>query len=182
MVRHCSFAFAVTISLAVSQVSQANAADDAQARAAARAKAVYALWGTDPAVVAAVKAFNTAPPEGSKSMTQQKWKELSVISPEVRALTRNDLATYLRTKKDDAVVELFVSGADGTKVAFLGKPTNWCHKGKPKHDKPMAGQTWVGATEVDESTGKLEVQVAVPVLDGGKAIGSIVVGLDATVL
>jgi hypothetical protein len=71
-----------------------------------------------------------------------------------------------------------VSGADGSKVAFLTKPSSWSHAGKPKHDKPMTGKTWQGDVEVDASTGARQIQVSVPVLDGGKPIGSIVVGFS----
>jgi hypothetical protein len=63
------------------------------------------------------------------------------------------------------------------KVAFLSKTTSWSHKGKAKHDVPMAGKTWQGTIEVDKSTGQQQIQIAVPVLDGGKPIGSLVVGL-----
>ena len=139
-------------------------------------------WGTDAAVVSAVKAHNSAPPPEAKAMTQDVWKGLSVLDPTVRALTKNPVAAYLKSKKDDTISEAFVSGADGAKVAFLSKPTNWSHKGKPKHDVPMSGRTWIGPLEVDESAGVQEVQVSFPVLDGGKAIGSIVVGLKAASL
>jgi len=46
----------------------------------------------------------------------------------------------------------------------------------------MTGKTWQGQPEVDESTGLQQVQVAVPILDGGKPIGSLVVGLSLTKL
>ena len=46
----------------------------------------------------------------------------------------------------------------------------------------MAGKTWQGAVEVDESTGTQQIQVAVPVMDGGKAIGSLVVGFAVSKL
>jgi hypothetical protein len=139
-----------------------------------------AVLGSDAKVVAAVKAFNASPPAVAKDMDQAKWSQLSVLSPEVKTFTKNDLASYLKSKKSDKVTEIFVSGADGTKVAFLAKPTSWSHKGKPKHDKPMSGKTWIGNAELDESSGKLQIQVSFPVLDGGKAIGSVVVGLDAS--
>ena len=42
----------------------------------------------------------------------------------------------------------------------------------------MAGKTWQGPIEVDESTGLQQIQVAVPVLDSGKPIGSLVIGLS----
>lgn len=133
------------------------------------------VFETDPEVVAAVRAHNSAADQ--KEMTNEKWKSLSVLDPVVRSFSKNALAEHLRSKKDDTVSELFVSGADGCKVAFLAKTTYWSHKGKAKHEVPMTGKVYVGAVEVDESTGQQQFQVGLPVLDGGKAIGSIVVGL-----
>jgi hypothetical protein len=46
----------------------------------------------------------------------------------------------------------------------------------------MSGKSWQGKVEVDESTGLQQVQVAVPVLDNGQAIGSLVVGLSLSKL
>ncbi len=140
--------------------------------------ATFKAWGTDAEIVKAVKEHNANPPAETKDMTNDKWKTLTVMSPEVRALTKNALATYIKTKKDESVSEAFVSGADGTKVAFLSKTTSWSHKGKPKHDVPMTGKVWIGQVEVDESTGIQSIQVGIPVLDGTKAIGSIVIGFS----
>ena len=81
-------------------------------------------------------------------------------------------------KKNQVISEAFVSAADGTKVGFLAKTTSWIHKGKPKHDGPMTGKAWQGEVEKDQSTGLEQIQIAVPVLDGGTAIGSVVVGLQ----
>ncbi|MBI4889084.1 MAG: hypothetical protein HY821_00575 [Acidobacteria bacterium] len=134
-------------------------------------------WATDAAVVAEVKSYNAAPPAAAREMTQEKWKGLPVLDPGIRAYTRNPAAMALKTKKEVYVTEAFVSGADGGKVAFLNKPTNWSHKGKEKHAAPMAGSVWIGPVEVDESTGQEQVQVAVPVLDGGRPVGSLVVGI-----
>lgn len=142
------------------------------------AKLAALKWmGSDAQVVAAVKAYNASPPAATAGMTQDKWKGLSLLDPVVKELAKNALATYLKGKKDAAVTELFVNGADGGKVALLAKTSAWSHKGKPKHDDPMAGKDWVGGVEMDESTGVESVQVAFPVLDGGKAVGSVVVGL-----
>jgi hypothetical protein len=46
----------------------------------------------------------------------------------------------------------------------------------------MTGKTWVGPAEIDQSSGQLQIQVAFPVLDGTKPIGSVVVGLAVTKL
>ena len=152
-----------------------------QAKVDAKLKVIQG-WAANSVVVDAVKAQNATPPADVASMTQDKWKALTVLDPVVRGFAKNPTAEYIKSVKDDTVSEAFVSSADGTKVAFLSKPSNWSHKGKAKHDDPMAGKTWQGTPEVDESTGAKQVQVAVPVLDGDKPIGSLVVGLNLTKL
>jgi hypothetical protein len=139
-------------------------------------------WSTDKKIVDFVRNANANPPAESKDMTQEKWTNLNMLSPEVKAFSKNELANYLRTIKDPSVSEIFVSCANGTKAAFLSKTTNWSHKGKPKHDIPMSGKTWTGKPELDESSGVQQVQIALPVLDNGKSIGSIVVGLNLSKL
>jgi hypothetical protein len=137
-------------------------------------------WSMAPEIVAAVKAHNAKPEH--PDYTNDSWKALTVLDPAVRAFQQNAAATWIKSKKGEAVTEAFVSGADGAKVAFLSKPSGWTHKGKPKHDKPMTGKNWQGEIEVDASTGARQIQVSVPVLDGGKAIGSIVVGFSVAKL
>lgn len=139
-------------------------------------------WGTDPKIVAAVKAYNANPPTVATSMTQDTWDKLSILSPEIKEFTKNELTTYLRTLKKDYISELFASGSNGKKVAFFSKTTSWNHTGKPKHDLPMTGKTWIGEPETDASTGVVQVQVSFPVLDAGKPIGSIVIGLQISKL
>ena len=164
--------------LCLSQMASAAALEPAlQAKVTAKIKEVQ-TWAADPAIVGAVKAYNSGKAPEAASMDQTKWGNTSVIDPFVRGLTKNPAAEVLKAKKGDVVSEAFVSGADGGKVAFLGKPTNWTHKGKPKHEQPMTGKPWQGDVEVDESSGLQQLQVAVPVLDGGKPIGSLVVGLS----
>lgn len=139
-------------------------------------------WAADPSIISAVKQQNATLPADIGSMNQDKWKSLSILDPFVRSFSKNPAGAFLKSKKTDVVIESFLSDANGVKVAFLSKPTNWSHKGKPKHDVPMTGKTWQGPVEVDESTGLQSVQVAVPVLDGDKAIGSLVVGLSISKL
>jgi hypothetical protein len=76
------------------------------------------------------------------------------------------------------VTELYVSGADGGKVAFLAKTAKWSHSGLAKHERPMRGETWIGEPVRVAATDTRQVQVSFPVLDGSKAIGSIVLSLD----
>ena len=143
---------------------------------------VIQTWAADAVIVGAVKAHNANLPAEAAAMTQDKWKAASVMDPFIRSFTKNSAAEFLKTKRTKSTSEAFVSGADGTKVAFLAKTTSWSHKGKAKHDVPMSGKPWQGPVEVDESTGQQQVQIAAPVLDAGKPIGSIVVGFSISKL
>jgi hypothetical protein len=134
-------------------------------------------WGADPALVEAVRQHNSSLPADDAAMTQEKWKSLTVLDPFVRSFSKNAAGQYLKSKKTELVGEAFVSGSDGLKVGFLNKSTNWSHKGSAKHETAMKGGTWQGKPEIDESSGLVLVQVSVPVVDGGKPIGSLVVGL-----
>jgi hypothetical protein len=159
----------------------AQMAPELKAKVDAKARELNS-WSTDTEMVSAVKAYNNEQPQASREMNNEKWKSLTILDPFVRSFSNNSLGQYLKGKKSPAVAEIFVSGADGGKVAFLSKTTSWSHKGKPKHDVPMTGKTWIGPIEMDESTGQQQVQVAVPVMDAGKPIGSIVVGLKTAAL
>lgn len=139
---------------------------------------VVKTWASDAVVVNAVKAHNATPPAAYKDMTQDAWKALAVLDPKVRDLSKNAVAEFIKAKKSDAVSEAFVNAADGTKVALLSKTSSWSHASSGKHKDPMAGKGWIGEIELDESTGSQQIQIAVPVLDGGKAIGSMVVGFS----
>jgi len=160
---------------------QAAPAAEVQAKIDAQLKDIQS-WASDPVLVNAVKAQNASLPADLAGMTQDKWKSASVLDPVIRALTKNAVAEFLKKKKTPAIAEAFVSDANGLKVGFLGKTSSWSHKGSAKHDVPMTGKTWQGEMETDESSGAQQIQVAVPVLDGGKAIGSLVVGLAVTKL
>lgn len=137
-------------------------------------------WAATPVLVDAVKAQNAQLPADYTGMTQEKWRALTVLDPLVRGLTRSPAGGFLKGKKSDLVTEAFLSDAQGRKIAFIAKSTNWSHLGKDKHDVPMGGSRWVGPIEVDESSGQQQIQVAVPVLDGGKPVGSLVVGLSVS--
>ena len=152
-----------------------------QAKVDARIKEI-AAWGSDPVLVEAVRAHNAAVPPEYAALTQDQWRSLTVLDPVVRGLTKGPVGQFLKAHRDEVVTEAFVSDAAGLKVGFIAKTTFWCHLGKAKHDVPMTGKTWQGPVEVDESSGQQQLQVAVPVMDGDRPIGSLVVGLSVNKL
>lgn len=135
-------------------------------------------WTADPAVVAAVAAHNGSMPADHAALTQEKWSALSLLDPVVRSFSKNAAAAVLKAKRGPWTAEAFISDAKGCKVAFLAKTSKWCHAGDAKHDGPMSGQNWQGEIAVDESSGLQQLQIAVPVLNDGQPIGSLVVGLS----
>lgn len=165
-------------------MSQVYAEDLSKEQTAALEKSVDTLKqiAADPKIIEAVKAVNATALADYKDMSQDTWQNLAVLDPKVRYFSKNPAGDFLKSKKNDQVTEMFLNAADGTKVAFLSKTSGWSHKGKPKHDIPMSGKTWQGKIEMDESTGLKSVQVAIPVLDGGKPIGSLVTGFSITKL
>ncbi len=158
-----------------------TSAPNAQARIDAQI-AIVATWAADPVVVAAVRAHNATLSPDEMSLTQEKWAGLPALDPVVRGFAKNDVGQFLRSKRSAVIAEAFVSDAAGRKVGFISKTSRLSHAGQPKHDVPMSGKTWQGRIELDESTGLRQLQIAVPVLDNGQPIGSLVVGLSTAVL
>ena len=135
-------------------------------------------WAANPVIVNEVKNQNSLGlPPALAAMTQDQWKVLSVLDPVVRGLVKNQAGQFLKSKCDDLVSLSFLSDAKGCKVAYSAKTSNWCHKGMAKHDDPMVGKCWQGPIELNAASGKQQVQIAVPVLEGRNPIGSLVVGL-----
>jgi len=137
-----------------------------------------ARWAIDSSLVDAVARQNSSHPEILADLSQEKWKLLPLTHPAVSSLIDNKAAAFLRAHQGAWMSEAFVSDATGRKVAFLTKPTSWSHAGKPKHEVPMTGHTWQGEIEIDASVGTRQLQIAVPILQEGKPIGSLVVGLN----
>ena len=163
-------------------VRGADAPDAAlQAKIDAQMKVVRD-WANDPVIVNAVRAQNASLPADYAGMSQDKWAALTIMDPFVRSFTKNDVGQFLKGKKTDLILRMFVSDANGIKVGFSSKTLSWSHKGDPKHEQPMGGKIWQGQLEQDKASGLQQVQVSVPVLDGGKPVGSLVVGLSISKL
>ncbi len=138
-------------------------------------------FASNATIVSEVNKANISQPAELSSITNETWKNMSILSPEAKLITKGELSQFLVKNKPAFVSEIFVSAKNGTKVGFITKPTSWSHLGSSKHDKPMQGKDWTGEVELDESTGITQIQVAFPVLDENrKPIGSIVFGLDVS--
>lgn len=170
-------ALAILSLLLVARVASEELDGAQRAKVEGKLQALKA-WGKDAIFVAAVRKHNEGLLGDAKEMNNERWKGLGIGDDLVRAFARNGAVDQIKALKDPTISECFISGADGKKVAFLQKTTAWNHTGKAKHDDPMRGKTWIGPVELDESSGVKQIQVSFPIYDGGKVIGSIVVGLN----
>lgn len=145
-----------------------------------RQKGVIAEWAADAAVVTTVKEQNARGP--LPGMDNPKWKVSRRSEPLVKAFQTNAAGRFLKSRLDAAggtFSEAFLNANRGEKAAFVEKTTSYLHVGQAKFDVPFGtGKPWQGKPEFDESSQIYAVQISVPVLDDGKVIGVLVVGIN----
>jgi hypothetical protein len=141
-------------------------------------------WAASPVVVEAVLAQNKKGP--IPGMDNAKWKTVPESDAIVQGFINNGAAKFLKeemAKTGGISTGAFLNAAQGEKVAFTDKTGSYIHKGSAKFDVPFtSGKTWQGPPELDDSGKVYEVQIAVPVLSEGKAIGVLIVEINATKL
>jgi hypothetical protein len=141
-------------------------------------KKIIVEWAADPVIIDAVRAQNVKGP--LPGMDNLKWTATEPGDPIVRAFQHNPAGQFLTEKlkaSKGVLSEAFLSAAKGEKVAFAEMTTRYNHQGMPKFDVPMSGKDWQGEPEYDESSQAFAVQISTPVLDNGKAIGVLVLGV-----
>jgi hypothetical protein len=145
---------------------------------------IVKTWAANPTVVKAVQAQNAKGPIAG--MDNAKWKTVRRSDELVRSFQNNEAGQFLKKKCGESnglYPEAFLNAEKGEKVAFFEKTTSYVHKGSAKFDVPFGSKrSWQGPAEFDESSQTHQVQVSVPVLDGGNSIGVLVVGVSLTTL
>jgi hypothetical protein len=145
-------------------------------------KAAIARWAAEAAIVAAVKEQNAKGP--LPGMDNATWKTTRRSDPAVKAFQTSAAGQLLRARVESGggtYNEAFLNGAKGEKVAFVEKTTSYIHAGQAKFDVPYGtGKAWQGKPEFDDSSQTHAIQISVPVLADGKAIGVLVVGVNLT--
>ncbi len=137
-------------------------------------------WAANPVVVKAALDQNEKGPIAG--MDNEKWKAVRRSDDLVRGLAENEAGKFLGRKINDSdglYLRAFLNGARGEKAAFTEKTISYLHSGQAKFDVPFTtGKPWQGTPELDTITEIHDVQIAVPVLSGGKPVGVLVVGLN----
>ncbi|WP_028582655.1 PDC sensor domain-containing protein [Desulfogranum japonicum] len=143
-----------------------------------------AAFGSDPVIVEAVKAENAK----GKTLDQIKaqdvqWQASVGVTDYMKALMESDCGKYLQKIQKSAPYysEIFVTDNQGANVAMTDKTSDYWQGDEAKFTKSFAGGSgavFVDEVKFDDSAQTYLVQISVPVLDDGKAIGSITFGID----
>jgi hypothetical protein len=148
-----------------------------------RASEVQA-WASAKSLVDAVIAQNRTPETLDETRKlDRNWIEGKSAPGFEDDLLSNDCATTLRgfvaSASKESYREAFLTDARGALVCetertsdyWQGDETKWIRAFNDGH-----GAIYIGPVTLDASVGQPLVQIAVPVLDGGKAIGVLIVG------
>jgi hypothetical protein len=145
--------------------------------------AIVAL-GSDPIIVAAVKA------ENAKGQTldqikerDAKWTATAGVADFMKALIDSECGQHLRGLQSSAgfYAEIFVMDDKGATVCMTDKTSDYWQGDEAKFQesyKGGAGAVFVDDVEFDESSQTYVVQASVPVKDGDEVIGALTVGID----
>ncbi len=174
----------VAVSLMVIGGTSAQAAEKAPQKVVDLANSSLAQLGTDPAIVAAVKAENAK----GKTLAQiqeldKKWMATAGIADYMKALMDSECGRHLKkTQSSQAYfAEIFVMDNQGANVAMSDKTSDYWQGDEAKFTESFkggAGAVHIGDVKFDDSAQAYLVQVSVPVKDGDKVIGAMTIGID----
>lgn len=140
-------------------------------------KAKLNEWAATPAVVAAVKEANS---KGAIAMTNAKWDELADSDATVQGLVSGPVGKQLaKWEEDKSISKLFLRDAKGNLVAASSKPLLFNNAARPPFVNSFKGAWAANEVKPDPTTQKKSVQIGVPVMDGGKAIGVLHSAIEA---
>jgi hypothetical protein len=134
-------------------------------------------WAADPVVVSAVKEANT---KGALSgMTNSKWLEVDDKAPTSQAFITSKAGSLVKKWEEDKDInKLVVRDEKGNLVAASTKPLLYNNAVRPVYINAIKGQVWAADKVLPDPTTQVKsVQASAPVMDSGKVIGVIHVGV-----
>lgn len=142
----------------------------------------------NPDVVAAVKAQNAKglSLDAIKAL-DGKWIAASGNLPEAKAMLEHPVSAAFKATETSKpyFVESILTDNQGANVAMSSTTSDYWQGDEPKFVKAFAegkGDDYIARAKKDESSGAVVSQVSVPVMDGGKAIGTLTIGVNVQAL
>ena len=150
---------------------------------APKIKAVKRL-AANPTVVDAVKAQNAEETTIEQiKRIDDEWRSTQTLTEFKRSLQRNPAGRFLRrrVRRNPTYGEAFLTDKRGANVAAYPATSDYWQGDETKFTASYndgKGKVFVGGVEYDESSQTNAAQVSVPVIDQGKAIGVLVMGVQ----
>lgn len=156
--------------------AQAELPSDAQAKVE-KYKKRLSEWARDPVVLSAVKEANAH--GGIAGMSNSKWDSLLATDAAVLGIQTSEAGRLLtKLEEDQGINKLYLRDLKGNIVAASSKPLLYSIASRPAMQVVSSGQPWAqGEVKPDPTTQIKSVQMAVPVMDGGKAVGVLHTGV-----
>ncbi len=144
----------------------------------------FQAWGENAVLVDAVKAHNATGITLDEIQARDKsWRAVSGVNDFMKALMTNSAAQEMSTLEQSKpyLLELFLMDNQGANVAMTNKTSDYWQGDEAKFTESFkggVGAVHLGEVEFDESAQAYLVQISVPVMEAGKAIGAITVGIN----
>ncbi len=170
-------AAALLLSALTVQAQSAGEIQKALSDEAARLQA----WGSDPAIVAAVKAQNAKRVSAAQVKSLDEQWAAGKAPDLVEQVTAGVCADRLRALLGAAHGETFVMDNQGALVCATAKTTDYWQGDEAKWERAFndgKGAVFIDRPKFDDSSAQRLAQISVPVLDEGLAIGAITVGVS----
>ena len=140
--------------------------------------------GTDATLIAAVNKQNGENLSMSTiSSRDKKWQSTSGLDDFMKGLMSNAAAKRLAQieKENKVIVESFLMDKKGANVAMTNKTSDYWQGDEAKFTKSFSGgkgSVHIGKAKFDKSAQAYTIQVSVPVMSDGHAIGAITYGVN----
>ena len=141
----------------------------------------------NPTIVRAVRAQNAQPQSPAQiAARDEEWRQTNEVTPFKKSLQENEVGRYFHNLIDfnDSIYnEAFLTDASGANVAAYPITSDYWQGDEKKWTAAFndgKGATFVSPVAFDESTQTPAIQISVPVMDEGEAIGVLVVGVKLT--
>ena len=137
-------------------------------------------WSTDPVITKALAWQNRRGPIGG--MDNEKWKSVRRSDEMIWNLINSEAGKFLGKKLEASggvYVRAYLCAAQGENFVSTEKTSRYLNAGQPAFDVPFStALPWQGPPEFDALSDTNDVHVSVPVIQNGKPIGVLTVGLD----
>lgn len=169
-IRHTILAsLTLCVGLMLAPAAQAALPGPLQAKVDAYKKKMVE-WAANPLLV---KAAKEASAKGSGGMSNAKWEELADADPMVQASMSGPVSEQLRKwEADKGINKLYLRDDKGNVISGVARTLLFNAANRPHIAAALKGEVAQGQeVKPDPSTQVKSVQLAVPVLDGGKVVG-----------